>query len=114
MGVSVGSVGVGERSVVISIAIAMVSIQTAVVQPWVSLRISISLGSGFGIGFGIGISLFPFGLNSRSLCNWSRSSSHRYVSEVRSLSTGDKFALAVLAPSGRGSVYYGSMGGSIH
>merc|ERR1719317_390744 len=112
MGVSVGSVGVGERGIVISVAIAMVSIQTAVVQPWVSLRISISLGSGFGIG--IGISLLPFRLNSRSFCNRSCSSSDRYVSKVRSLSTGDKFALAVLAPSGRGSVYYGSMGGSIH
>merc|ERR1719320_2342802 len=110
MGVGVGSVGVGERSVVISIAIAMVTIQTAVVQPWVSLRISISLSSGFGIG----VSLLPFRLNSRSLCNWSCSSSNRYVSKVGSLSTGDEFALAVLAPSGRGSVYYGSMGGSIH
>merc|ERR1719312_342549 len=112
MGVSVGSVGVGERSIVVSVAIAMMSIQTAVVQPWVSLWISISLGGGFG--FGIGISLLPFRLNSRSLFNRSCSSSNRYVSEVRSLSTGDKFALAVLAPSGRGSVYYGSMGGSIH
>merc|ERR1719422_1529303 len=110
MGVSVGSVGVGERSIVISVAIAMVSIQTAVVQPWVSLWISISLGGGFGIG----VSLLPFRLNSRSLCNRSCRSSNRYVSEVRSLSTGDKFALAVLAPSGRGSVYYRSMGGSIH
>merc|ERR1719443_1188951 len=110
MGVSVGSVGVGKRSIVISIAIAMVSVQTAVVQPWDSLGISISLGSGFSIG----VSFLPFRLNSRSLCNRSCSSSHRYVSEVRSLSTGNKFALAVLAPSGRGGVYYGSMGGSIH
>merc|ERR1719317_336424 len=110
MGVSIGSVGVGERGIVISVAIAMVSIQTTVVQPWVSLRISISLSGGFGIG----VSLLPFRLNSRSLCNRSCSSSDRYVSKVRSLSTGDEFALAVLAPSGRGSVYYGSMGGSIH
>merc|ERR1719290_738170 len=106
MGVSVRSVGVGERGVVISaIAIAMMSVQTTVVQPWVSLGICLSSGLRISLGSRLSFSLLPFRLYSRSLFSGSSSSGNRHISEVRSLSTGNKFPLAILAPCGRGSVH---------
>merc|ERR1719347_2414848 len=106
MGVSVRSVGVGERGIVISaIAIAMMSVQTTVVQPWVGLGICLSSGLRISLGIRLGFSLLPFRLYSGSLFSGSSSSGNRHISEVRSLSAGNKFPLAILAPCGRGSVH---------
>merc|ERR1719348_1113715 len=93
MGVSVRSVGVGERGVVISQSIAMMSVQTAIVQLWVGLGICFSSSLGISLGSRLGFSLLPFRLFSGS-----SSSGNRHISEVRSLSAGNKFPLAILAP----------------
>merc|ERR1719184_51008 len=85
------------------------TVQAAIEKPRVGLGISLGFGSWFSLSF----PLLPFSLDSRSSLCRSGSSSNRDIAKVRSLSTGDKLALTVLAASSRGgnSVHQGGGGG---
>merc|ERR1719312_2021546 len=70
MGVDMGSIGVGEWSIM-SICVSVVS---AVQQPWVSLRVSFGISLSGWLSLSLGNRLNSLGLSSSWGSNWSNTS----------------------------------------
>ena len=70
MGVDMGSIGVGEWSIM-SICVSVVS---AVQQPWVSLRVSFGISLSSWLSLSLGNRLNSLGLSSSWGSNWSNTS----------------------------------------
>merc|ERR1712227_497358 len=88
MGVDMGSIGVGEWSIM-SICVSVVS---AVQQPWVSLRVSFGISLSCWLSLSLGNRLNSLGLSSSWGSNWRKSS----------MGAWDKLSSVILATSGGG------------